>query len=347
MKVDLGVLRGLDVKEDSGSYAVFTEQEIVSITKFSGEGRSTHFASAGDLRTETYLFQYLPAVRQKRDHWSNPVTGEGNEERRRSKSYRHTSVVMPKPGVVPRNQALVFCLVLFPIECPTPCCPLPVFRQFIFVCMRTSQTSFGSKVKMSNVNSAGVQCAALWEVFCPARGPPLPMKLESIFRIFFEALNLAVIDTIMGHVNVHIDCDLISCYASLYRAGGEPTFAADVFQSASRKRRNYGDVAAHHSTQNTQHHTNTYQHQQLTHKQSNAPQNRSRASRSMEEGGQDARLAGCTRHSAASNVPAREGRVESPQPSVVHVEANKLGEPRSCCPGALALVHLQEAFLNA
>ena len=63
--------------------------------------------------------------------------------------------VMPKPGVVPRKQALVFCLVLFLIERSTSCCPHPVFRQFIFVCMRTSQTSFGSKVKMSNVVTNG------------------------------------------------------------------------------------------------------------------------------------------------------------------------------------------------
>ena len=51
--------------------------------------------------------------------------------------------------------------------------------------------------------------------------------------------------------------------------------------------------------------TETHQHQQLTHKQSNAPQNHSRNSRSVEEGGdgvlrgarvQDARLTGCTSH---------------------------------------------------
>ena len=36
----------------------------------------------------------------------------------------------------------------------------------------------------------------------------------------------------------------------------------------------------------------------------------------------------------------------SPQPSVVHVGVSKLGEPRSCCPGAIAVVHLQEAFTD-
>ena len=41
-----------------------------------------------------------------------------------------------------------------------------------------------------------------------------------------------------------------------------------------------------------------------------------------------------------------EGRVESPKPSVVHVGFSKLGEPRSCCPGALALVRLQEALTD-
>ena len=69
------------------------------------------------------------------------------------------------------------------------------------------------------------------------RSPPTPQKLESIFRQFFEALNLAVIDTVMGHENVHMDRDLISCYASLYRASGEPALVVDVCQSASRMRR--------------------------------------------------------------------------------------------------------------
>ena len=40
------------------------------------------------------------------------------------------------------------------------------------------------------------------------RGPPTPQKSESIFSTFFAALNLAVIDTVMGHVNAHIDCHL-------------------------------------------------------------------------------------------------------------------------------------------
>ena len=53
----------------------------------------------------------------------------------------------------------------------------------------------------------GVRCDALWEVFSPLGGVH-----------FFAALNLPVIDTVVGHVNVHTDCNLISCYASLYRA---------------------------------------------------------------------------------------------------------------------------------
>ena len=65
--------------------------------------------------------------------------------------------------------------------------------------------------------------------------------------------NSAVIDTVMRHVNVHIDCHLISCCASLYRASGEPTLAADVCQSASRTRRNCGDAVAHHRAHNTMH----------------------------------------------------------------------------------------------
>ena len=42
----------------------------------------------------------------------------------------------------------------------------------------------------------------------------------------------------------------------------------------------------------------------------------------------------------------RQERVESPQPSVVHVGVSRFGELRSCCPGALALVHRQEAVTD-
>ena len=82
---------------------------------------------------------------------------------------------------------------------------------------------------------------------------------------FFAALNSAVIDTVMGHVNVHIDCHLMNCDASLCVSSGEPALGADVCQGASRMRRNYGDAAAHHNAQNTQQHTRTYQHQQQAH----------------------------------------------------------------------------------
>ena len=66
-------------------------------------------------------------------------------------------------------------------------------------------------------------------------------------------------DTVLGHVNVHIDCHLRSCHASLYVPGGEPTLEADVCQGASRMLRNYGDAAAHTArrTRSTTHaHTN-------------------------------------------------------------------------------------------
>ena len=91
----------------------------------------------------------------------------------------------------------------------------------------------------------------------------------------------------------------------------------------------------------------------------------------MEEGGdgvlrgarvQDARLTGWTSHrfravgtaQPETYLPEKteEGRaeqeelVESPPPSVVHVGVSELGEPFSCCPGAFALVHLQEALTD-
>ena len=139
--------------------------------------------------------------------------------------------------------------------------------------------------------------------FCPYRGPPPPQKLESLFRYFFAALIFAVIGNVVGHVSVHTECHLISCYAALYRASGEPTLVIDVCQSASRIRRNYGDAAAHHSTHNTQDHTRTYQHQRQAHQHSNASQNNTRTSRSMEGGDgvvrarvEDASLAGSAGH---------------------------------------------------
>ena len=209
--------------------------------------------------------------------------------------------------------------------------------------------------------------SARWEVFAPtgARQP-----LESIFSVFLAALNLAVIGNVMGHANVHTDCHLISCYASLYPASGEPTLPFVVCRSASRLRRNYCDAAAHHSTHNTQHHTCTYQHQQLAHKQSNAPQNQSHQSQHGEGRRRrfawrpcpGCRLTGCTsqRFRAVGTAQPQtylledrdegraeqEGRVESPQPSVVHVGVSYLREPRSCCPRSLALLHLQEALTN-
>ena len=91
----------------------------------------------------------------------------------------------------------------------------------------------------------------------------------------------------------------------------------------------------------------------------------------MEEGGDgvlrgarvlNARMTGCTSHrfravgtaQPKTYLPERteeggaeqEERVESPQSNVVHFGVSKLGEPRSCCPGALALVHVQEAVTD-
>ena len=76
----------------------------------------------------------------------------------------------------------------------------------------------------------------------------------------------------------------------------------------------------------------------------------------------DARLTGCTSHRFRAvgtaqpkpNLPERteegraeqDGRVESPQSSVVHVGVSKLSERRSCCPRAFALVQLQEAVTD-
>ena len=54
--------------------------------------------------------------------------------------------------------------------------------------------------------------------FVALKTPPTPQKLECISRHFPQLFNLAVTDTVVGHVNVHIDCHLISCHASLYRA---------------------------------------------------------------------------------------------------------------------------------
>ena len=65
--------------------------------------------------------------------------------------------------------------------------------------------------------------------FSPAWSPPIPQKLESNFSAFFAALNLAVIGSLVKHVNVHIGCHL---FVSI----GESTLGADVCQRASRTR---------------------------------------------------------------------------------------------------------------
>ena len=103
-------------------------------------------------------------------------------------------------------------------------------------------------------------------------GTANPSEVGVFFRYFFAALNLAVIDTVMGHVNVHIDCHLIICYASLCSSQGQFIRVAARSRGSSRMRRNHGNAAAHHSTHNTQHHTHTCQHQQQAHQQRNTPQ---------------------------------------------------------------------------
>ena len=78
---------------------------------------------------------------------------------------------------------------------------------------------------------------------------------------------------------LHVDCHLMSSHGS--RLPKTLRECVDI-------------MATLWHTRAPQHHTRTYQHQQPAHKQSNAPQNQSRTSRSMEEGGvQDA---SCTSH---------------------------------------------------
>ena len=111
---------------------------------------------------------------------------------------------------------------------------------------RTTTTDLNDKLENIMTGSATQQSA-----------PPKPTNPSEVgvhFSAFLQFFfNLAVIDTVMGHVNVHIDHHLTSCNASLYRASGEPTLVVDVCQSASRMRRNYGDAVAHHSTTKTKH----------------------------------------------------------------------------------------------
>ena len=120
-----------------------------------------------------------------------------------------------------------------------------------------------------SLSLGGIRSAALWEVF--ATDDPANSSVVGVFLFgFYEALNSAVIDTVI-YVSVDIDRNLTSYYVSLYESCCEPTIAADLCKSAKRMRRKYGHVAR------------TYQHQQLAHKQSDASQNQSRTSRSMEE----------------------------------------------------------------
>ena len=128
-----------------------------------------------------------------------------------------------------------------------------------------------------------------------------------------------MIDTVMGAVSV----DNVS--------SGEPTLAADVCQSASRMRRNYGDAVAHLSTHNTQDHTHTYQHQRQAHQHSNTPQKQNM--HQPQHGG--------WRRRRCKWRPCPECKIDTlRRPRVPHSQV------WSCRPGALALVHLQEALTD-
>ena len=75
--------------------------------------------------------------------------------------------------------------------------------------------------------------------FCHHR-PHQPSEVGVLFSAFFAALNLAVIDTVMGHVNVHIDCHLISCYASLCPSRcTEPVYTRGGSRGPSRMRQTH------------------------------------------------------------------------------------------------------------
>ena len=86
------------------------------------------------------------------------------------------------------------------------------------------------------VNSEGYEgyAARHFGTFLPRKGPANPSEVGVHFFDIFAALDSAVIDTVMGHVNVHIDCHLITCDASLCVSTCEQTLAADVCQSALR-----------------------------------------------------------------------------------------------------------------
>ena len=74
-----------------------------------------------------------------------------------------------------------------------------------------------------NNQSAAEYAARHFGRFLPRKGRQ-PLRSWSPFFGIFAALNLAVIDTVMGHINAYRDCRLISCYAaSLYRASGDDT----------------------------------------------------------------------------------------------------------------------------
>ena len=112
----------------------------------------------------------------------------------------------------------------------------------------------------------------------PGRGPPTPQKSESIFSTFFAALNLAVIDTVMGHVNAHIDCHLMSCDASLYVSSGEPILASALQECVEIM------ATLQHTTARRTHST-THAHTNINDRHTNTAtdtQNKACTSRSME-----------------------------------------------------------------
>ena len=121
-------------------------------------------------------------------------------------------------------------------------------------------SGFVASLKTARTHCSEENSARHFGRFLPRKGPANPSEVGVHVSAFFAALNLAIIETVIKHVNVHIEGHLISCYASLYRASLGSVYTRGGFRGASKMRRNNGDAAAHLSTTHRTTHTHTYQH---------------------------------------------------------------------------------------
>ena len=121
--------------------------------------------------------------------------------------------------------------------------------------------------------------------FLPRKTPLSPSEVGALFFFFFSAfcaaLNLAVIDTVMGHENAHTDCH----FDKLLRVAVPSQLRVSLH--VRRPPRRFKNATLQHTTARTRRRT-THIHTNITNRHTNAARhskNKTCASRSTEDGG--------------------------------------------------------------